>query len=513
MPHSRVHFLLLSSTGFVLIIFGLLQLTVLPLVIEDMIKNSLPIINSSESKTVDKWLRPPIPIITEFYFFNITNPDQVTESGEKPLLREVGPYVFREERHKVQVEWSEDENTVAYDQIRGWYFMPDASGDNSLEDVVYHLNVPLVASADYVRRSRMDQKEKLFLYYSINQMHNLTSSYLFSSHTIRQLMFDGYTDALIQESYLLNFDGVTIPFDRFGWFHGKNNTSSDGRFEIFTGKSNLNTMGQLYSWNGSVELKHFYGKCKSLTRTGVDFQPAFQDPTPASIRIFVADICRPLTLFFERQVKRNGVTSNRYVADGRTFDYSMDENRCYCRGSCPRSGVADTSSCTFDTPSAFSLPHFHFADPFFSEQVRGLNPSPGRHAFYFDVHPALGIPVDVHVAAQINIIVRKDDRVERLRNLKQQETYFPTIWFVAKASATDQMMSELRLLQIIPFYVTLSGIVTIVSGFVVILFAIHWNWEYVSLLVINYRNRKRLQMRQKRHQTKDRTEIPLNPHS
>ena len=514
MSRTCIQFYVLFSVGFSLAVLAVLELILAPICMEYMIKTSLPLMNSSESKTFDHWLKTPVPIVTEFFFLNVTNPLQVSEMGDKALLREVGPYVFSETRDKVNIEWSEDGSIVAYDQRRRWHFEPLLSADNSLDDIVYHLNVPLVASADYVHRSRMDDREKLFLYYSINQMHNLTSSLLFHHHSIRELMFDGYTDSLIQESYLLNFEGAPIPYDRFGWFYGRNDTSSDGRYQVYTGTSNLNLMDQMHAWNGSVELKHFYGKCNSLSRVAAEFQPPFQEPIPDSIRIFVGDICRPLSLFFQKQVKRSGVSCNRYIADGRTFDYSLEQNRCYCRDSCPRSGVADTSKCTFDTPSAFSLPHFQFADPFFIEQVRGLNPSPGRHAFFIDIHPQLGIPVDIRIAAQINILVRKDERVDRLQNLKQQEVYFPIFWFAATASATDDMLQELRLLEILPFYVTLIGLVMLISGVTIIIFAIHWNWDDVSMSLLNYRNRKRSQNRKKRQHQKiahsESASIPLN---
>lgn len=40
------------------------------------------------------WSEMPIPMFAKFYFFNVTNPDKVI-SGAKPILKEMGPYVYQ----------------------------------------------------------------------------------------------------------------------------------------------------------------------------------------------------------------------------------------------------------------------------------------------------------------------------------------------------------------------------------------------------------------------------------
>lgn len=72
--------------------------------------------------------------------------EEILETGSGPSLQQVGPYVFREEREKVNITFSDDGSTVAYDQVRRWFFQPDLSSNVSLDDQVYHLNVPLIVS-------------------------------------------------------------------------------------------------------------------------------------------------------------------------------------------------------------------------------------------------------------------------------------------------------------------------------------------------------------------------------
>lgn len=38
----------------------------------------------------------PFPQFSSFYFFNVTNPEEVSKKGAKPVLVEMGPYVFEQ---------------------------------------------------------------------------------------------------------------------------------------------------------------------------------------------------------------------------------------------------------------------------------------------------------------------------------------------------------------------------------------------------------------------------------
>lgn len=159
-------------------------------------------------------------------------------------------------------------------------------------------------------------------------MQNLSESVLFPKHSIRELTFEGYTDTLIEEASKLH--GMNVPFDHFGWFYKRNDTSSDGRHEVFTGKDKVSNIGKMHSWNGYEALQNFRDECNSLQGVSTDFQAPFSDVPPTIVKIFVGDICRPLKLKFQTQVETKGVTFNRYSLDQSTFDYSLPENRCFC---------------------------------------------------------------------------------------------------------------------------------------------------------------------------------------
>jgi hypothetical protein len=47
----------------------------------------------------------------------VTNPDDVIKSGAKPILVEVGPFVFDEFHKKVDLVWNDNNGTVTYKQV------------------------------------------------------------------------------------------------------------------------------------------------------------------------------------------------------------------------------------------------------------------------------------------------------------------------------------------------------------------------------------------------------------
>ena len=42
------------------------------------------------------WANPPAKILKKYYFFDVQNPDQVKAGKQKPILKEKGPYTYRQ---------------------------------------------------------------------------------------------------------------------------------------------------------------------------------------------------------------------------------------------------------------------------------------------------------------------------------------------------------------------------------------------------------------------------------
>lgn len=46
------------------------------------------------SRVFASWKNPPPPVYMEFFFFNVTNEDQILKAGQ-PEVTQVGPYTYR----------------------------------------------------------------------------------------------------------------------------------------------------------------------------------------------------------------------------------------------------------------------------------------------------------------------------------------------------------------------------------------------------------------------------------
>lgn len=72
--------------------------------------------------------------------FNWTNPDELLDPNVKPHLVEMGPYVFMEKHKRVNVQFNTNNDTVSFNQIRTWHFVPEMS-NGTLDDYVTNVNV------------------------------------------------------------------------------------------------------------------------------------------------------------------------------------------------------------------------------------------------------------------------------------------------------------------------------------------------------------------------------------
>ena len=66
---------------------------------------------SPGSSLYPTWENLP-PLTTKIYFFNVTNADAVAKRGAKPMLVEVGPYVYEERHTKTKVVWNKEKKNM-----------------------------------------------------------------------------------------------------------------------------------------------------------------------------------------------------------------------------------------------------------------------------------------------------------------------------------------------------------------------------------------------------------------
>lgn len=91
------------------------------------------------STNYDAWIKTPIPIYFEIFVFNWTNAAEYRNPNVKPHFQECGPYVFREQHERVDLDWHNNA-TISFNQIRTWHYEPKMS-NGSLNDVITNVNV------------------------------------------------------------------------------------------------------------------------------------------------------------------------------------------------------------------------------------------------------------------------------------------------------------------------------------------------------------------------------------
>ena len=386
-----------------------------------------------------------------------------------------GPFVFEESRDKVKISFIDGNKRVQYRQQRRWIFRSDLTpgGESSLNQEICHLNVPLVSAGQFARRM-----EEPFYFYAVNRMQEEAESQLYPTHTVEQLLFQGYTDPLIEAAAGIIPD---MPYDKFGWFYDKNDSSIvDGDFEMFTGVGDVSLLGNINSWKNQTVMTQWQRNTSCSSFKGVsagDFHPPF----PSSrqfISIFVPEICRSLKLKDNGDDKIFSLKIKRFAATD-IFDYDIEENKCYCpENGCPPKGVANISECVFGSPAAISFPHFTHASPELINGVDGMKPNASAYPFFIGLDDDLGLPAKIQMSLQINVVLTKDDRLNYSRLSFADNVYYPAIYFTSTAQLSKNMAHQLTLLQNIFGITVYFSILMIILGLCLISF--YWHHKRVQ---------------------------------
>lgn len=428
--------------------------------------------------------------MVKFYFFNVTNPDDVL-AGRKPSVKELGPYTYRALWIKYNITFH-DNGTMSYKETKQYFFDKSLSvGDET--DQIVTVNVPYVTTAQLL-------KEQNFIIRGIASLSlSGLGQRIFISRTVGELTFDGYPDILILlgsmleagrprpgqpgfnirdvfgQGYravidvlgtLVDPDHPSSPSGRFGYMVNKNDTI-DGEYTIYTGEDDISKVNRVFEFNGQRSLGVWRGEgCNQLRGTLGHIRPPLSESDDQVV--FIPDICRSLPTHSTGYDEFKGMKVKRFVAGPLALDSGQEfrENSCFASGRQLPSGGTDLGPCKQGAPLVLSFPHFLYADPSYREGVNGVQPNASLHQFFFNSEPTLGVTVNVRGRIQISVIL---ERVFGLGPFSRvAEGVLPLFWQETYVEAEEGTVRFLNFIIHLPEYAWWLAIALVVAGSVIL---------------------------------------------
>ncbi|XP_068013538.1 scavenger receptor class B member 1 isoform X1 [Melanerpes formicivorus] len=415
----------LGLAGAVCALLGVCLLLVAPLIVRDQVVKNVRI--DPKSISFRMWKDIPVPFYMSVYFFEVLNPSQVLQ-GEKPMLSQRGPYVYREFRIKDNITFH-DNDTVSFREYRNLFFQPDLS--NGTEgDYIIVPNILMMGAA--VMMEKLPNFVKILVSGALAGLKQEA----FMNRTVAEIMW-GYEDPLIDT--LNMFVPGLIPFEgKFGLFVEVNNSDS-GLFTVNTGMKDISRVHIVDTWNGLKKVNYWQSEeCNMINGTSGEMWPPFMSPT--FLEFYSPDACRSLTLVYEQSGNFKGVPTYRFVAPKTLFangtDYPPNEGFCPCL----QSGIQNVSTCRLNAPMFLSHPHFYNADPTLVSAVEGLHPNKEQHALFLDVHPMTGIPMNCSIKLQLNLYIKEVSGIIQTGKIKP--VVLPLLWFAESGSIEGSVLKQ-----------------------------------------------------------------------
>ncbi|CAB1351995.1 unnamed protein product, partial [Coregonus sp. 'balchen'] len=385
------------------------------------------------SRVFETWKNPPPPVFMQFFFFNVTNPDEFL-TGDKPIVSQVGPYTYREYRAKENVTFVDNGTRVAAYQPKTFVFLPERSAGDPDVDMITTINIPAVAVMNKV-------KDSFWKSSMVSIWMNSLKVGMFMTRSVNELLW-GFNDPLLSRLHTLNPE-----IDEYFGLMYKADFMDYGRVATFKGESKLSlwTSEQSNMINGT---------------DGSAFHPLLSKTE--RLYIFSPDLCRSIFMEFEKDVWVKGLPAYRFTPP-RDVLASKEENPanegfCVSPKECLGTGLLKVSVCRKGAPVVTSFPHFYLGDEKYSNAIEGLNPVREHHQTYLDLNPTTGVPIRASKRAQVNILINRISGFPKTKSLN--ETIFPVMFINETVVIDDVSAAKLHKLLLM---------VTLVSNFPLIL--------------------------------------------
>ncbi|XP_038139578.1 lysosome membrane protein 2c [Cyprinodon tularosa] len=453
MPLKPCFIYSIGASSLLMLIIGiaLVLSNVFPNLMQSLVKTEVVLRNGTDA--FEAWLDPPAPVYMQFYFFNLTNPEEVLK-GERPAVMEIGPYTYREHRPMEEVVFQSNGTRVAAVNPKTYFFERNMSrGPES--DLIRTVNIPAMTVMERFKDNKV--AANLISAYMLSQEIGL-----FTTHTVAELLW-GYEDGLLKALKVVdpNLD------DNFGLFY-KNNGSDDGEYLFFTGQQNYKDFARVDTWNGKSSLDWWTSdECNMINGTnGASFHPIISKNEV--LYMFSSDLCRSLYAVYTDDMIVKGIPGYRFAPPFEVFANltvnPANTGFCVPAGNCLGSGLLNVSMCKQGAPIIMSSPHFYQADEKFVKDVFGMRPKKEEHQTAIDINPLTGIILRAAKRLQINVYVEKIPDFRQTENVPT--VILPVVYLNESVLIDDASAKKLQVIAVqknvvenIPFMLIGVGII------------------------------------------------------
>ncbi|CAH8648829.1 unnamed protein product [Schistosoma margrebowiei] len=431
-----------------------------------LISRKLAILPGSE--IFDNWKSPSVPVYFSIYLYNLTNPQEVL-SGGRPRFTEVGPYVYREDRQRNNVEFSGESppKTVKYQHRIFYHFQPDLSVGPDDQGIVTSLDLVTVAINNLPGYYKV-----IFFLYTFNA---------FVSKTPREIIW-GYQDPLMS----VCLSSKVCDTDRAGLM-ATNNGTKVSNFVIDTGAYNISNVGKVLEYNGVTSLNYWRTDYANMINgtDGSVIRPGLQ--MSSRISFFVPDFCRSFhsdavdwaTATHDSSVHLLRFASHPEQSQNATVN---PLNAAFCPKKkagpdCPPTGMIPLSPCSnpkISVPIFACQPHFLGADPSIRAAMDGIRkPDEKLDSTVLLIEPNTGFVLEAFKRVQINAYIENDGGLNEVYQDMAGPYFFPLAWFTEFAVADKKALSKisnyiLKPKKIIPIVLSTVGSLALISAVILI---------------------------------------------
>lgn len=359
------------------------------------------------SAATDQFMQSSAPLYSKYYFFNVTNPHEILQ-GATPQVKEIGPFVYRENRTKFDPSWEDDDTVLSYSLAINYTFDKELSTAGDPKQIkITTINVPLMVigmKIEEYEKSLSKREKELFDEFLKGldwfKEHFFPSwEQIFTSRTVEELLF-GYEDPLLAFINKHKPDLVSNPI--FGF---SNRSEVEAPNRVLTGVNDTRLVGQYVEWNNQTEIKGWgTPEARMINGTGgFLFHPGVT--REENLTVFVDELYRSGFFVYVRDVIVDGIRLYEFELPSDELLNNTQDPGFFANGP---SGVLNiTAVAPSNAPLFISKPHFLHADPGYLENVTGLHPNPAIHDSHLDVEPITGAVLKAEKRIQLNFLLQQ----------------------------------------------------------------------------------------------------------